>query len=119
MTNDNPLSLVARDAVNGNAPQSNNWFKVIPPRDVRDRWLAKLKNTRRPAGSLALPAIATTSSLYFSHNLPHSDTAMALGLTTLVVGYDAVIAICCTWIKVASSTPTAQRADTNPARRAA
>ncbi|MGV9420001.1 hypothetical protein ACWDO6_21180 [Streptomyces sp. NPDC003674] len=116
MTNDNPFSLVS---VNGNAAQSNHWFKIIPPKDVRDRWLAKLKNTRRPSGSLALPAITTTSSLYFSHTLPHSDTTMALGLTTLIVGYDAVITVCRTWIKISSSNSTTERTHNHPARRTA
>lgn len=43
---------------------------------------------------------------------------MALGLTTLTVGYDAVIAICRTWHKTspASQLPTRQE---SPGRRTA
>ncbi|WAU82467.1 hypothetical protein O1Q96_23615 [Streptomyces sp. Qhu-G9] len=52
---------------------------------------------RKAVGTLALPAIATTSSLYFTHVLPHSDAPIALGLTGLVVLYDSVIAVCRTW----------------------
>ncbi|WP_331739954.1 hypothetical protein OG613_44910 (plasmid) [Streptomyces sp. NBC_00015] len=66
-----------------------------------DHLVPHRKTIRRPAGSLALPAIATTATLHFTHTLHHSDSPMALALTTLTVGYDAVIALCRTWQKTA------------------
>lgn len=68
----------------------------------------RLVDQRRPAGTLALPAIATTGTLHFTHALHDSDTVMALGLTTLTVVYDAVIAICRTWHKTSSPNPRLQ-----------
>lgn len=61
---------------------------------------------------------STTATLHFTHVLHDSDTVMALGLTTLTVGYDAVIAICRTWHKTspASQLPTRQE---SPGRRTA
>ncbi|KFF99130.1 hypothetical protein IQ62_20835 [Streptomyces scabiei] len=59
-----------------------------------------VKKARRPAGTLAIPAIATTGSLYYTGLTPHSDAPMTLGLTALVVFYDAVIAVCRTWRSV-------------------
>lgn len=67
-------------------------------------WYHRAKTIRRPAGSLALPAIATTATLYFTHTLHYNDSLMALALTTLTVTYDAVITVCRTWQKT-----TAQR----------
>ncbi|MFE6946122.1 hypothetical protein [Streptomyces chartreusis] len=113
---DNRLTLIP-DAT-GDEPQTTSagWrFSVIPPKDVRTRWYRKTKTFRRPAGTLALPAIATTATLYITHGLHDSDTVMALGLTTLTVFYDAVIAICRTWQK---TTAQAQH-HTTTVRRAA
>ncbi|MET9125063.1 hypothetical protein [Streptomyces sp. NPDC004528] len=35
-------------------------------------------------------------------HLHHGDTGMTLGLTALAVGYNAVIPVCRTWIKISS-----------------
>ncbi|MEV2229723.1 hypothetical protein AB0H69_14260 [Streptomyces phaeochromogenes] len=93
---------------------TSGWrFSVIPPKHVWVRWLRTLKTLRRPGGSLALPAIATTATLHFTDVLQHSDSLMALGLTTLAVGYDAVIVVCRTWQKTTAqpqqATTTARR----------
>lgn len=107
------LTLVT--GIDGGDPPNTGWrFSIIPPQDVRARWYRKIKTLRRPAGSLALPAIATTGTLHFTHVLHHSDTLMALALTALTVGYDAVIAICHT-----TTTSTAQQQGTTTAHRAA
>ncbi|MEU8851939.1 hypothetical protein AB0C70_38235 [Streptomyces sp. NPDC048564] len=98
---ENHLTLIP-DASDSDEPTtiSSGWrFSVIPPKDVRARWYKKIKTFRRPAGTLALPAIAATGTLHFTHTLHDSDTVMALGLTTLIVFYDGVIAICRTWQK--------------------
>jgi hypothetical protein len=101
--------------LNGTSAPTSGWrFSVIPPKHVWVHWLRTLKTLRRPAGSLALPAISTTATLHFTHVLQHSDSLMALGLTTLTVGYDAVIVICRTWQKT-----TAQPQQATAARRAA
>ncbi|MFF4787883.1 hypothetical protein ACFY3E_42030 [Streptomyces griseorubiginosus] len=101
----------------GDSPPHAGWhFSIIPPKDVWVRWYRHAKTLRRPAGSLALPAIATTGTLHFTHVLHHSDTLMALALTTLTVGYDAVITICRTWQKTAAP---AQHNTTSRARQAA
>ncbi|MDN0198474.1 hypothetical protein [Streptomyces sp. S.PNR 29] len=94
---------------------TSGWrFSVIPPKQVWARWYRTARAIRRPAGSLALPAIATTATLHFTHVLQHSDSLMAFGLTTLTVGYDAVIAVCRTWQTTArqpqQSTTTIRRA---------
>jgi hypothetical protein len=74
------------------------------PLVLRVHWYRLAKNLRRPTGSLALPAIATTGALHFTHVLHHDDTLMALALTSLTVGYDAVITICHTWQKTTAHT---------------
>ncbi|MEU5242676.1 hypothetical protein AB0G81_00860 [Streptomyces asoensis] len=89
------LSLVTDEP----APTSGWRFSIFPPKHVWTTWYHSAKTIRRPAGSLALPAIATTATLHFTHTLPHSDSRMALALTTLTVGYDAVITVCRTWHK--------------------
>ncbi|MEU4653732.1 hypothetical protein AB0G32_07280 [Streptomyces sp. NPDC023723] len=102
----------------GGAPQPGTagWrFSVIPPKAVRARWYRRATGLRRPAGTLALPAIATTAALYFTRTLHDSDTAMAFGLTTLTVAYDAVIALCRTWRETAQH----RHHHTGPKRRAA
>ncbi|WP_217210219.1 hypothetical protein [Streptomyces sp. AC550_RSS872] len=110
------LTLIP-DASGDEPPTSSSgWrFSVIPPKDVRARWYRKIKTFRRPAGTLALPAITATGSLHFTHTLHDSDTVMALGLTTLIVIYDGVIAICRTWQK----TTVQPQHHTNTVRRAA
>ncbi|MGC4986604.1 hypothetical protein ACLQ18_39435 [Streptomyces sp. DT193] len=98
---------------------SPSWrFSVIPPKPVRQQIYGKIKNGHRPAGSLALTAITTTGTLYFTHVLPHSDTVMAFGLTTLVVAYDSVIAVCRTWLKTTMLREHSQGKST-PSSRAA
>ncbi|MER5201274.1 hypothetical protein ACWD3J_48220 [Streptomyces sp. NPDC002755] len=89
------LSLVTDEP----APTSGWRFSIIPPKDMWTTWYHSAKTIRRPAGSLALPAIATTATLHFTHTLHHSDSLMALALTTLTVGYDAVITLSRTWQK--------------------
>ncbi|MFH8284033.1 hypothetical protein [Streptomyces antibioticus] len=83
------------------APATGWRFSVVPPKDVWTTWYRTAKTVRRPAGSLALPAIATTATLHFTHTLHRGDSLMALGLTALTVGYDAVIAVCRTRRKTA------------------
>ncbi|MFG3091095.1 hypothetical protein ACGGAI_26075 [Streptomyces antibioticus] len=83
------------------APTTGWRFSVVPPKDVWTTWFRTAKAVRRPAGSLALPAIATTATLHFTHTLHQDDTLMTLGLTALTVGYDAVIAVCRTHEKIA------------------
>jgi len=96
------LTLIP-DTLQSNQPQTSpGWrFSVIPPKDVWAQWYTSLKAARRPAGTLAIPAIATAATLHFTHVIQDSDTLMTLGLTALTVGYDAVIAICRTWHKTA------------------
>lgn len=115
----NNLTLIP-DASPGDAPQiSPGWrFSVIPPKDVRARWYSSIRAIRRPAGTLAVPAIATTGVLHFTGVLRDGDTVMALGLTALTVGYDAVIAICRTWQKT-TLAPACRQPRNAPARRAA
>ncbi|MEU4039774.1 hypothetical protein [Streptomyces collinus] len=115
--NNTPLMLLGND--DEEQTPSNNWFKIIPPRDVRSRWARQLKQARRPARSLALPAIATTASLHFTGTIHSGDRIMAFGLTSLIVGYDAVIAVCRTWRQTTSTAASDQRTETVPARRAA
>ncbi|MER8226361.1 hypothetical protein ABTZ58_38890 [Streptomyces sp. NPDC094143] len=95
----NNLSLMP-DTSQGDQPQTSpGWrFSVIPPKDVWARWYTNIKAARRPADTLAIPAIAT-ATLHFTHVIQDGDSLMALGLTALTVGYDAVIAICRTWHK--------------------
>ncbi|MEU1536300.1 hypothetical protein [Streptomyces fagopyri] len=104
MSND-PLALVTQVATAaitaGDSGKADKW-QAFPPKEVRVRWMNNLKAIRRPSGSLALPAIATTAGLEFTHTLHHGDTVTDLGLTALVVGYDDVIAVCRTWIKISS-----------------
>ncbi|MDX3310792.1 hypothetical protein P1S61_17295 [Streptomyces sp. ME08-AFT2] len=96
------LSLVTDE------PASNGWrFSVIPPKQVWTTWYHRAKTIRRPAGSLALPATATTATLHFTHAMHDSDSLMALALTTLVVSYDAVVTVCRTWQKTAARQPHA------------
>jgi hypothetical protein len=92
-----------RQSPQSSPPHAGWHFSVIPPKDVWVRWYGRAKNLRRPTGSLALPAIATTGTLHFTHVLHHDDTLMALALTTLTVGYEAVITICRTWQKTTAS----------------
>lgn len=72
-------------------------WSPIPPRAVRQAVYQWVKEARRPAGTLAVPAMATVGSLYYSGVIPHGDAPMALGLTALTVFYDAVIVVCRTW----------------------
>ncbi|MGW1627139.1 hypothetical protein [Streptomyces sp. NPDC002172] len=107
------LTLITGD--DDDDPPATGWrFSIMPPKEVWARWYRYAKNLRRPTGSLALPAIATTGTLHFTHTLHHSDTAVALVLTTLTVSYDAVITICRTWQKT-----SAHHQHNAPARRAA
>ncbi|MDQ0757679.1 hypothetical protein [Streptomyces canus] len=70
---------------------------LVPPRE-------EIPPTR---GQPHPPAIATTGALRPASCVLHqSDILMALALTTLTVGYDAVITICRTWQK---TTAPAQR----------
>lgn len=114
---DNRLTLIPGTSDGDEpTPASSGWrFSVIPPKDVRARWYRKVKTFRRPAGTLALPALAATGTLHFTHTLHDSDTVMALGLTTLIVFYDGVIAICRTWHK----TTVQPQHNTTTVRRAA
>ncbi|MER5405685.1 hypothetical protein [Streptomyces sp. NPDC002769] len=91
-------------------------WSLIPPRAVRQLLYKRLKNVRRPAGTLALPAITTTSTLYFTHVMPHSDAPVALGLTGLVVLYDSVVTVCRTWHKTRATTSTEQKLTPTSAR---
>jgi hypothetical protein len=108
----NNLTLMP-DTSQGDQPQTSpGWrFSVIPPKAVWARWYTNIKTARRPAGTLAVPAIATTATLHFTHVIQDSDSLMALGLTALAVGYDAVIAICRTWHKTALADSNASRQD--------
>ncbi|MET7437041.1 hypothetical protein [Streptomyces sp. NPDC005568] len=99
------------------AEATTAWFRVIPPKDVRAELYRKIKAVRRPTGSLALPAIATTAGLHFSNTIHDSDSLMAFGLTALLVGYDAVNGLCRTWLR--TKTVTATRQETINGRRAA
>ncbi|MEV5910616.1 hypothetical protein ACWEGX_10210 [Streptomyces chartreusis] len=118
--NDVPLALVGSDE-SGDPSSTSNWFKVIPPKHVRERWARKIKGLRRPIGSLALPAIATTAGLHFSNTLEAGDSLMAFGLTSLVVGYDTTIAVCRTKrVNLVGTTAGEDRATTDtPVRRTA
>ncbi|MGC3000623.1 hypothetical protein ACPF8X_20255 [Streptomyces sp. G35A] len=113
---DNRLTLMPDSSPGGEQQTSTGWrFSVIPPKDVRATWYRAVKTIRRPPGTLALPAIAATATLHFTHVLHDGDTVMALGLTTLTVAYDAVIAICRTLHRTSSpgrqpKTTTAHRA---------
>ena len=108
-TQDPHLTAVGADAA---APvrQAHDW-SPIPPAQVRSRWRARIVAMRRPAGSLALPAVAATATTYFADLLPREDTAMALGLTALVVVYDSVVAVCRTWEKVRGGAERPASAD--------
>ncbi|WP_371572612.1 hypothetical protein [Streptomyces sp. NBC_01314] len=116
----NNLTLIP-DTPQGDAPQTSpGWrFSVIPPKDVRACWYTNIKAIRRPAGTLAVPAIAATATLHFTHVLHDSDTVMALGLTALTVGYDAVIAVCRTWHKTSPAGQPSIRQDSHGRRTAA
>ncbi len=113
---DNRLTLIPDVSPGAEQQTGTGWrFSVIPPKNVRANWYRAIKTIRRPPGTLALPAIATTATLHFTHVLHDSDTVMALGLTTLTVAYDAVIALCRTWYKTSNLSQqtqgtTAQRA---------
>lgn len=98
----NPNSPALLDG-SGRKTQDLAW-SPIPPKPVRRRFYGKARSVRRPAGTLALPAIATTSVLYFTEAIARGDSPMALGLTGLVVVYDAVIAVCRTWQKTHAAT---------------
>ncbi|MFM9593147.1 hypothetical protein ACKI1J_33780 [Streptomyces scabiei] len=91
------LAAVGADAA-AVSQQVHDW-SLFPPPQVRSRWRARIAAVRRPVGSLALPAVAVTATTYFADLLPREDSAMAFGLTTLVVVYDTVIAVCRTWEK--------------------
>ncbi|MFJ3658408.1 hypothetical protein ACIPPR_34555 [Streptomyces nigra] len=118
--NDTPLALVDNDTPH-DPSSSSNWFKVIPPKHVRERWARKIKAMRRPIGSLALPAIATTATLHFTHTIQAGDSLMAFGLTSLIVGYDTTIAVCRAKHGPATTTSTSSTPTTNntPARSTA
>ncbi|MFE3269942.1 hypothetical protein [Streptomyces sp. NPDC059215] len=117
MSND-PLALVtqvAAAAVTADSGKADKWLQIFPPKEVRVRWMNNFKAFQRPPGTLAVPAIATTAGLEFTHHLHHGDTVMALGLTALAVGYDAVIMVCRTWIKI--SRPEAADAEATPSAK--
>ncbi|MFG2276042.1 hypothetical protein ACGFNY_40560 [Streptomyces chartreusis] len=118
--NDVPLTLVD-SGENSDPTSTSNWFKVIPPKHVRERWARKIKALRRPTGSLALPAIATTATLHFTNTIDAGDSLMAFGLTSLIVGYDTTIAVCRTKrVHSADTTASENRATTDaPTRRTA
>ncbi|MEU3794734.1 hypothetical protein AB0F07_33920 [Streptomyces fructofermentans] len=107
------LSLIDPQGPNGPAPS----WSFVPPRAVRRRFYGRIANLRRPPGTLALPAVAATATLYFTDVLPHADAPMALGLTGLVVLYDSVIAVCRTW-HATGATAAASRPRTATAKRA-
>ncbi|MFE4824784.1 hypothetical protein ACFRFU_52350 [Streptomyces sp. NPDC056704] len=107
------LTLIDSESETGQSPA----WTLIPPKAVRQQLYKKIKGVRRPAGTLALPAIGTTATAYFTHTLPHSDTVMALGLTSLVVFYDSVTAVCRTWHK--TSTTALQCGETTVASKRA
>lgn len=116
----NNLSLIP-DTSQGDQPQTSpGWrFSVIPPKEVWSRWYIKIKAARRPVGTLAIPAIATTATLHFTHVIQDSDSLMAFGLTALTVGYDAVIAVCRTRHKTALADSNASRQNSPRLRTAA
>ncbi|MEU0037865.1 hypothetical protein [Streptomyces sp. NPDC006333] len=91
-------------------------WSLIPPRAVRQLLYKRLKNVRRPGGTLALPAITTTSTLYFTHVMPHSDAPVALGLTALVVLYDSVVTVCRTWYRTRATTSAERKVTPTSAR---
>ncbi|MFF2101173.1 hypothetical protein [Streptomyces sp. NPDC058202] len=99
------------------AEQNTKWFRVTPPKHVRAEIYRKIKAVRRPPGSLALPSIAATAALHFSHTVHGTDSLMAFGLTTLTVAYDAVHTLSHTHLK--THTDTSAQADTPAGQRAA
>ncbi|MBO7935646.1 hypothetical protein [Streptomyces antibioticus] len=116
MTDRPPLAAVNGTPATPPAPAAR--WSPIPPKPVRQAVYKWIKDTRRPAGTLAVPAIASTGSLYFTGVIEHADTLMALGLTSLVVLYDSVIALCRTWRSV-HTADTAQAGNRDGANRAA
>lgn len=98
------------------AEQNPKWFRVIPPKHVRAEIYRKIKAVRRPPGSLALSSVSATATLHFTHTVHGTDSLMAFGLTTLVVGYDAIHTLSRTWLKTHTNTLT--RTDA-PGQRAA
>jgi hypothetical protein len=99
----------ALTAVNGTTPTIHTAcarWSPIPPKPVRKAAYQRLKKARRPVGTLAVPAIATTGSLYYTGVIAHSDGAMTLGLTALVVFYDSVIAVCRSWHRSSATATT-------------
>ncbi|MFI8191630.1 hypothetical protein ACIF8T_22895 [Streptomyces sp. NPDC085946] len=117
--NDTSLTLISNDGNNGEQPPGSNWFRILPPKEVRSRWARKLKSLRRPTGSLALPAIATTAGLHFTGTIGSGDSLMAFGLTSLVVGYDSVVAVTRTRRETAGHSADGRKTTTASARRAA
>ncbi|MFI8892533.1 hypothetical protein [Streptomyces paradoxus] len=99
------------------APAGPRW-SPIPPKAVRKAAYQWVKGARRPAGTLAVPAIATAGSLYFTGVVPQADGPMTLGLTALVVFYDSVIAVCRTW-SGSRTAATAEEAGRTQAGKAA
>ncbi|MFJ1964044.1 hypothetical protein [Streptomyces massasporeus] len=98
----------ALTAVNGTTPiihTAGARWSPIPPKAVRKAAYQRLKKARRPVGTLAVPAIATAGSLYYTGVIPHTDGPMTLGLTALIVFYDSVIAISRSW-HTSSTTAT-------------
>lgn len=101
-------------AVNGTTPTiqtAGARWSPIPPKPVRKAAYQRLKEARRPVGTLAVPAIATAGSLYYTGVIAHTDGPMTLGLTALVVFYDSVIAVC----RSLHRSSTTARADTRRA----
>ncbi|WP_055714503.1 hypothetical protein [Streptomyces torulosus] len=49
---------------------------MIPPKDVWARWYTGMKTLRRPVGTLAIPAIATTGALHFTHTFDAAPPAV-------------------------------------------
>ncbi|MFE9684037.1 hypothetical protein ACFYXC_29395 [Streptomyces sp. NPDC002701] len=106
------LTLIDPDSNTGPTPA----WSLIPPRAVRRRLYRTIRTIRRPAGTLALPAVATTGTLYFTHVLPHGDAPFALGLTALVVLYDSVVTVCRTWQRTSTAAAPGENRTTDSAR---
>lgn len=115
--NGTPLAAVPpADGVPGDENPGQAW-SFIPPKEVRRRYLARIRAVRRPAGSLALPTIAGTTWAWSAGSLPHGDTTTALCLAGLVVFYDTVRAVCRTWQSVHGAGAARAGADDGRAAR--
>ncbi|MEU1516232.1 hypothetical protein ABZ490_29535 [Streptomyces sp. NPDC005811] len=115
--NDRPLLAAVNDPASTPDAAAAPW-SLIPPKLVRQAFYQRVKEARRPAGTLALPAITATGTLYYTGAIQHADTPMALGLTALVVLYDSVIAVCRTW-RTTDNAATAQGRYGDGARKTA